>query len=119
MVQATKNGANPSTNSNTISVFTMPNAPVAAAATNISSSGFTANWDAVDALTDYVLYVSLDNIPADPPTYIPGYNGLPINGTSHTLTGLESGTIYYYAVRAKADARVSEMSNSVEIQTTN
>ena len=118
-VRATVNGANASGNSNTISVITSPDAPVATAATNISSDGFTANWEAVDALTDYVLYVSLDNIPADPPTFIPGYDGLPINGTSHTLTGLSSGTIYYYAVRANADARVSEMSNSIEVETTN
>ncbi len=118
-VRATLNGANPSANSNTISVITMPDAPVATAATNVSSSGFTANWDTVDGLTDYILYISLDNIPADPPTYIPGYDGLPINGTSHTVTGLESGTIHYYAVRTKVDARVSEMSNSIETQTGN
>ena len=118
-LRATTNGANASGNSNTISVITSPNAPVATAATNISSDGFTANWEAVDGLTDYVLYVSLNNIPADPPTYIPGYDGLPINGLSHTLTGLSSGTIYYYAVRARADARVSEMSNSIEVETSN
>ena len=97
----------------------LPNAPVAIAATAETSSGFTANWQAVDGLTDYVLYVSLDNIPADPPSYIPGYDGQPINGTSHTLTGLESGTIYYYTVRTKVDARVSEMSNSIFTQTLN
>jgi len=118
-VRGTLNGATPSANSNTISVFTLPDAPVVTAATNISSSGFTANWEAVDGLTDYVLYISLNNIPADPPTYIPGYDGLPINGTSHTVTGLESGTIYYYAVRTKVDARVSEMSNSIEAETSN
>jgi len=116
-VRATWNGANPSANSNTISVITMPDEPVAIAATNITNSGFTANWEAVEGIVDYVLYVSNDNIPADPPTWITGYDGVPVNGTSHTLTGLESGTIYYYAVRAKADARVSEFSNSVMIET--
>lgn len=118
-VRATLNGANPSANSNTISVITSPDAPVAVEATNVSSTGFTANWEAVDGLTDYVLYISLNNIPADPPTYIPGYDGAPINGTSHTVTGLNSGTIYYYAVRTKVDARVSDFSNSIEAETAN
>jgi hypothetical protein len=118
-VRATLNGATPSANSNTISVFTMPDAPVATDATNITSNGFTANWEAVDGLTDYVLYISLDNIPAYPPTFIPGYDGKPINGTSHTVTDLESGTIYYYVVRTKVDARVSDLSNSVMVETDN
>lgn len=118
-VRATSNGENASGNSNTISVITMPDAPAATAATNITNSGFTANWNAVDGLTDYILYVSLNNIPATPPSYIPGYDGLPINGTTHTLTGLASGTIYYYTVRTKVDARISEMSNSIQMQTNN
>jgi len=118
-VRATLNGANSSGNSNTISVYTMPDAPLALEATNITSSGFTANWEAVDDLTDYVLYISMENIPADPPTFIPGYDGVPINGTSHTVVGLESGTFYYYAVRTRVDARVSDLSNSVMVETGN
>jgi len=118
-VRATLNGANSSGNSNTISVYTLPDAPLAIEATNITSSGFTANWEAVDGLTDYVLYISLDNIPAYPPTFIPGYDGAPINGTSHTVVGLESGTFYYYAVRTRVDARVSDLSNSVMVETGN
>ena len=118
-VRASENGNRQSAYSNTISLFTSPDAPVATAATNVTSDGFTANWESVDGLTDYVLYVSLNNIPADPPSWIPGYDGQPINGTSHTLTGLDSGTIYYYAVRTNVDARVSEMSNSIEVETSN
>ena len=118
-VRATTNGANASENSNTISVITMPDAPLAIEATDITNSGFTVNWNTVDGLTDYLLFVSLNNIPADPPSYIANYNGLPVFETSHVVTGLESGTIYYYALRTKAGARVSEMSNSIEVQTNN
>jgi hypothetical protein len=116
-VRATLNGTNPSANSNTINVITSPDAPVATNATNISSSGFTANWDAVDGITNYVLYISTDNFTSDPPVYVPGYDGAVIDGTSHIVTGLESNTFYYYAVRSKADARVSEVSNSIAVET--
>jgi phosphodiesterase/alkaline phosphatase D-like protein len=118
-VRATISGANPSGNSNSIHVTTMPDAPVAIDATNITSDGFTANWEAVDGITDYVLYISEHNIPADPPTFIPGYDGAPTSGTSHTVSGLESNKFYYYAVKAKADARLSTMSNSISVETNN
>jgi hypothetical protein len=116
-VQATNNGGSTSGNSNVISVFTLPNAPVTLDATNINSTGFTANWMAVDDLTDYLLYVSFEQIPGETPVYIPGYEGLALSDTTHIVTGLMNNTVYWYTVQVKAGTRVSEMSAPVVIVT--
>jgi hypothetical protein len=118
-VRATFNGENASDNSNVISVFTLPDAPVAIDGTNISNSGFTANWNLVPGITNYLLYVSLENFPNIPPNNLPGYDGKEVTGNSDVVTGLDSGTIYYFVVKAKSDERTSEFSNSIMVQTSN
>lgn len=118
-VRATVNGENPSPFSNVISVMSLPDAPVATDATNITSSGFTANWDAIADISEYLLYVSEDNFPADPPNNLPDYNGIIVTGNSHEVMGLESGTIYYYVLRAKNGTNESEYSNSIFLTTLN
>jgi len=118
-VRATLNGGDASGNSNVISVFTLPDAPIAIGATNILSNGFTANWNAVPGISNYLLYVSLNNFPANPPNNLPGYDGKEVTGTSHDVTGLNSGTIYYYVVKAKSSDRISSISNSIEVLTDN
>lgn len=118
-VRATVNGGNPSGNSNVIGVNTLPNAPVATIATNITSSSFTANWNSVPNISEYVIYVSTDNFPANPPNNLPNYNGITISATSHDVIGLDAGTIYYYVVKAKKDLSLSEESNSIETITLN
>ena len=118
-VRATVNGGNASSNSNTIAVTTLPDAPVAVAATSVLSSGFTANWNAVPGISDYLVYVSTENFPAVPPNNLPGYNGIEVMGTSLEVVGLNSGTIYYYVVKAKNDGGASTISNSIEVWTSN
>jgi len=118
-VRATLNGENASGNSNVISTFTLPDAPEAISATNISNNGFTANWNVVPGITTYLLYMSFNNFPADPPNNLPGYDGKEVTGTSHDVTGLNSGTIYYYVVKAKNGTRISSISNSIEVLTNN
>jgi len=119
-VRATINGANPSGNSNTISVITSPVAPTALGATDNTSSGFTANWQEVSGITTYLLYVSKDNFPANPPNNVTGYDGKEVTGTSHAVTGLDAGTIYYYVLKAKsATGGESVESNSILTQTSN
>ena len=118
-VRATINGANPSANSNTISVYTLPDRPLALGATNKNSSGFVANWEEVPGITTYLLYVSKDNFPANPPDNEPGYDGKEVTGTSHEVTGLDSGTFYYYVLKAKSGDRESTESNSISTGTSN
>jgi hypothetical protein len=118
-VRATINGANASGNSNTISVTTMPEAPLALAATDHTSSGFAANWQAVSGITNYLLYVSKDNFPANPANNVAGYDGKEVTGISHAVTGLDAGTIYYYVLKAKSATGESVESNSILTETSN
>ena len=92
--------------------------PTATQASDITNESFTANWNAVDGVTDYLLYVLLENFPADPPNNLPDYNGKEVTGTSHNVTCLSSVTIYYYVVKAKVDGRISNSSNAIMTQTT-
>ncbi|MFM7487936.1 MAG: hypothetical protein ACKO13_13580, partial [Cytophagales bacterium] len=52
-----KNGSNP----DLITLGDGPNAPVAAAATNITTSSFVASWNTVSGATSYQLDVSSNN----------------------------------------------------------
>src|SRR5205085_3256670 len=62
-VRAVSNGSATSGNSNEISATTLapPNAPIASAATSVTSTTFTANWSGVGGATGYRLDVSEDN----------------------------------------------------------
>lgn len=108
-----------STNSNVISLYTLPESPVASPATNVLSNGFTANWQHVTGITNYLLYLSLDNFASDPPVYVAGYDGKDVTGETHDVSGLDSNTIYYYALKAKGDESISFFSNSIFVETAN
>jgi hypothetical protein len=114
------NSAGTSGNSNTISVttsasVTIPAAPVAAAATSISSTGFTANWAASSGATDYYLDVSTSSSFS---SFVSGYNNLSVgNVTSYAVSGLTASTTYYYRVRASNSAGTSGNSNTISVTT--
>ena len=116
-VRATNLGQNPSSFSNTISTITLPDAPVASAATDIKKTSFQANWQSVTGVNDYLLYVSKDNFTSNPPEYITGYEGVVVTGTTHEVNGLEAGKFYYYRLESKVGTRISEPSNSEMVQT--
>lgn len=116
-VRATNLNKNPSAFSNVISLTTLPDAPIASSASNITQTSFQANWSAVTGVTDYVLYLSKDNFTSSPPVYVQGYGGKNVTGTSHQVTGLESNKFYYYRLEAKVGSRKSQPSNSQLVQT--
>lgn len=92
-----------------------PDAPIAAAATDITDNGFTANWAAAGGADGYALDVSTS---PDFDTLLSGYNNLSVSGTSYSVTGCESGTTYYYRVRAKNSDGQSASSNAISLTTT-
>ena len=74
--------------------------PTATAATGVAVTSFTANWTAPAIGTvdnNYRLDVSTS---ATFSSFVTGYNGLSVAGTSRSVTGLINGTPYYYRVRA-------------------
>ena len=109
-VQANDLNSNFSSYSNTIGVHTLPSAPVAKAASSITTSSFVANWQPVDGITTYLLYVS-ESSPYSQGTVISSYNGIEVTGNSFKVTGLEFNTTYSYVVKAKSDERESELAD--------
>jgi len=105
-------------NSNIISVTTLtppPAAPTAAAASSITQTGFTANWNSVSGATGYIINVAADNLFAN---IIAGYSDKDIgNNTSAAVTGLTPNTIYYYRVKAYNLQGSSTNSNTISAST--
>ncbi len=89
-------------------------APVAAAATNIDSSSFTASWSTVDGATGYELYVATDAVFYNP---VSGYNPKDLTTLSETVTGLQPSTKYYYKLKAYNNDETSIFSNIVVLTT--
>ncbi|MBJ7427349.1 MAG: cadherin-like beta sandwich domain-containing protein, partial [Bacteroidia bacterium] len=88
--------------------------PVASAATNIGNSNFTANWAApsIGTVSNYLLDVSTSSTFT---SFVSGYNGLSVSGTSQIVTGLSATTTYYYRVRADKTSVTGQGINSSTI----
>jgi phosphodiesterase/alkaline phosphatase D-like protein len=109
------NTAATSGNSNVISAATVPAAPTASAATNVTTSGFTAHWTSVTGATSYRLDVSTSSTFS---SFVTGYHDLGVgNVTSRSVTGLNTKTTYFYRVRARDSGGTSVSSNVISVKT--
>ena len=104
-----------SANSNVISVATVPLAPTAKAATNVTTSSFTANWSSVTGATSYQLDVSTSNTFS---SFVTGFQNRNVGTvTSFNVTGLTTKTTYFYRVRAHDSGGNSANSNVITVKT--
>lgn len=88
--------------------------PVAIAATGVSYTGFTANWNAAAGITDYLFDLSTAS---DFSSFVIGYESYTVSATSLSITSLSEGTIYYYRLRAVFNESYGAYSDPVTVTT--
>jgi len=90
-----------------------PSVPTAGAATGVGDNGFTANWSSASGATGYRLDVSTN---AAFNSFVIGYSNLDAGDlTTLSVTGLDTGTTYYYRVRAYNSTGISENSGAITV----
>ncbi|NTW31022.1 MAG: hypothetical protein HGB12_00030 [Bacteroidetes bacterium] len=100
-----------------VTVNPLPAISVASSATGATPSQITANWAASSNVTSYQLDVS---VATNFSTFVGTYNNLNVgNVITYNITGLTSGTTYYYRVRGYNSCGASENSNIGSGTTTN
>ena len=108
--------ASPATDYTTDMTFTtIAAAPKTTAATNISATGFTANWSTPSGtakISHYLLDVATDS---DFSHFVSGYKSLPVSKPGAKVTGLTAGKTYYYRVRTVNAGGTSAYSNSKKV----
>jgi len=107
-------GSCTSVSSNTTSVTTSTTTvPTAIAASGISSTQFTANWNSITGSTAYYLDVATD---AGFTAYVPGYNNLNVGAVVSSVVTVPSCNLYYYRVRSVNACGTSGSSNTITAQ---
>lgn len=98
--------------SNTANITTLDLYGPTITSTSGTTSTITVNWDAVAGATSYRLQYSTNSGFTSPTTI----NNIP--GTTHTVTGLPVGTLYYVKVFAVTGAVVGDPSDVAQVNTT-
>jgi uncharacterized protein (TIGR02145 family) len=97
------------------SADTVPNQPVAIAASDITSTSFTANWNFMENSTGYRLTVATDSAFT---SILAGYNKHDcLNTNSHSVAGLTDGINYYYKIYAYNSIGESISSETITMTT--
>ncbi|MCX6174235.1 MAG: fibronectin type III domain-containing protein [Ignavibacteriales bacterium] len=105
------NGSGTSDNSGTMIVLIAPAVPVATVATSLGEAGFSANWNSSNGADGYKIDVSTD---VGFSSFVGGYNNRDVgSATTFSITGLNSGSTYYYQVRSYSGGRTSGNSNTI------
>jgi len=109
------NGCTSSASANIGTTNNIPAAPTAIAGSGAMCTQITANWNASANATSYMLDVSTE---IGFGSFIAGYADRIVgNVTSYAITGLISGTTYYYRVRAMNSCGISGNSNIINFAT--
>jgi len=95
--------------------LTASSGPTANAGTFVTANSFSANWNAVPAATSYLLDVSTNSAFS---SFVAVYSSLNVgNVINYSVTGLSSGTTYYYRVREINACGTSPNSGVMSIST--
>lgn len=110
-LRAIASNFSPSLFSNTIDFFTLPECPVIFDFTNITSSGFKCNWEAISGINTYVISVSEGERSYGPVLIHPQYNQIEVSRNTIDIEGLDSGKLYFFWVQSKNKSGLSELRN--------
>jgi hypothetical protein len=90
-------------------------APLAKAATQIASNSFTVNWEKVNGILGYGMDIAADS---NFTNILPSYKNLDVDTSStEKVTGLNSGTKYYFRVRGYYHNLFSGYSDVISVTT--
>lgn len=93
----------------------LPEAPVALSASNVQERQFTANWEIVSGVSNYILDVATDD---DFENILNNYDALDVGEvTSYTVTGLSPGNMYYYRLRSEVNGISGVNSEEIDVTT--
>ncbi len=112
---AVSGGGEQNTTNDTTSDTTgiVPASPTATSATNVTTTGFTANWNGVSGATGYRMDVATDSGFTG---FVSGFNNKDVgNVTSFAVSGLTPSTVYYYRVRAYNAAGTGASSATITV----